>query len=129
MPPLSLLSDRGCMIRRCWRNWRRMTWKPSRRSSLWPTNVPELLRDVHDTQHRRPELPRRVAQVPPPREVARRRRRTAVTIGRNLVLRSPQLRLGAGMSAASATGNREVTVGRVLSTPTVAVAPQNAERS
>jgi hypothetical protein len=25
MPPLSLLFDRGCMIRRCWRNWRRMT--------------------------------------------------------------------------------------------------------
>jgi hypothetical protein len=128
MPPLSLLSDRGCVIRRCWRNWRRLMWKPSRRSSLWPTKVPELLRAVHGTQRRRPELPRWVAQVPPPRVVARRRRIT-VTIGRSLVLRSPQLRLGAGMSAVSAPSNREVTVGRALSTPTVATAPRNAGRS
>jgi hypothetical protein len=63
-----------------------MTWKPSLRSSLWPTNVPELLRVVHGTRHRKPELPRRAAQVPSPRAVARRRRRTTVTIGRNLVL-------------------------------------------
>jgi hypothetical protein len=76
----------GCMIRRCWRNWRHMTWKPSLCFSLWPTNVPELLRAVHGTQCRKPELPRWAAQVPPPRAVARRRRRTTVTIGRNLVL-------------------------------------------
>ena len=129
MPPLSLLSDRGCMIRRCWRNWRRMTWKPSLRSSLWPTNVPELLRVVHGTQRRRLELPRWVAQVPPPRAVARRRRRTMVTIGHSLVLRLPQLWLGAGTSAASAHGNREVTVGHALSIPTVAAVPRNAKRS
>jgi hypothetical protein len=61
--------------------------------------------------------------------VARRRRRTAVTISHNLVLRSPQLRLGAGTSAASAHDNREVTVGHALSIPTVATAPRNAERS
>jgi hypothetical protein len=59
----------------------------------------------------------------------KKRRRTTVTISRSLVLRSPQLRLGAGTSAASAHGNREVTVGHALSTPTVAIAPRNAERS
>jgi hypothetical protein len=75
----------GCVIRRCWRSWRRMMWRPSPRSSLWPTSVPELLRVVHGTRRRKPELPRRVAQVPPPRVVARRRR-TAATIGRSLVL-------------------------------------------
>jgi hypothetical protein len=107
----------------------RMTWKLSPRSLLWPTNVSELPKAVHGTRHRRPELPRRAAQVPPPRAVARKRRRIAVTIGRSLVLRSPQLRLGAGTSAASAHGNREVTVGHALSTPTVATAPRNAERS
>jgi hypothetical protein len=106
-----------------------MTWKPSLRSSSWSTNVLELLRAVHDTQRRRLELLRRVAQVPPPRAVARKRRRTTITINRSLVLRSPQLRLGAGTSAASAHGNREVTVGHALSTPTVAIAPRNAERS
>jgi hypothetical protein len=116
MPPLSQLSDRGCVIRRYWRNWRCMTWKPSLRSSLWPINVPVLLRVVHGTRCRKPELPRRAAQVPPPRAVARRRR-IAVTISHSLVLRSPHLRLGAGTSAASAHGNRQVTVGHALSTP------------
>jgi hypothetical protein len=66
--------------------------------------------------------------VPPPRAVARRRR-TAVTISCSLVLRSPQLRLGAGSSAVSAHDNREVIVGHALSIPTVATAPRNAERS
>jgi hypothetical protein len=92
-------------------------------------NVPELPRAVHGTRHRIPELPRWVAQVTPPRVVARRRRRTAVTISHSLVLRSPQLRLGAGTSVASAHGNREVTVGHALSIPTVGTAPRNAERS
>jgi hypothetical protein len=36
---------------------------------------------------------------------------------------------GARMSAASAPGNREVTVGRALSTPIVTTAPRNAGRS
>jgi hypothetical protein len=84
---------------------------------------------VHGTRHRRPELARRAAQVPPPRAVARKRKRTAVMIGRSLVLRSPQLRLGAGTSAASTHVNREEIVGHALSTPTVTTAPQNAERS
>jgi hypothetical protein len=126
---LSLLSDRGCRIRRCWRSWRHMTWRPSPRSSLWPTSVPELLRVVHGTRRHKSELLGWVAQVPPPRVVARRRRRTATMIGRSLVLRSPQLRLGAGRNAASAPGNREVTVGHALSTPTLAIAPQSAGRS
>jgi hypothetical protein len=130
MPPLSLLSDMGYMMRRCWRNWRHMTWKPSLRSSIWPTNVPELSRAVHGTRHHRLELPRRVAQVLPPRATTTtRRRRTTVRIGRSLLLRSSQLRLGAETSAASAHRNREVTVGHALSIPTVAIAPQNAERS
>jgi hypothetical protein len=116
-------------MRRCWRNWRRMTWKPSLRSLLWPTNVPELPRAVHGTRHHRPESPRRVAQVPPPRAATTTRRRTTVTIGHSLLLRLPQLRLGAGTSATSAHGNREVTVGHALSIPTVATVPRNAERS
>jgi hypothetical protein len=119
----------GCVIRRCWRNWRHMTWKPSPRSSLWPTNVQKLLRVMHGTRRRKLELPRWAAQVPPPRAVARRRRITAVTIGRNLVLQSLQLRLGAGTIATSAHGNRKVTVGHALSIPTVATAPWNAGRS
>jgi hypothetical protein len=83
---------------------------------------------VHGTRHCRPELPRWVAQVSPPRVVARRRR-TAVTIGHSLVLRSLQLRLGARASATSVHGNRGVTVGHALSIPIVAIAPQNAKRS
>jgi hypothetical protein len=46
--------------------------------------------------------------------VARIRRRNAITIGRSLVLRSPQLRLGAGTSAASAHGSKEATGGHAL---------------
>jgi hypothetical protein len=72
-------------------NWQHMMWKPSLRSSLWPTNMPELLRAVHGTRLHIPELPRRAAQVAPPRVVARRRR-TAVMNSRSLVLRSSQLR-------------------------------------
>jgi hypothetical protein len=37
--------------------------------------------------------------------------------------------VGAGTSAASAPGNREVTVGHVMSTPTLAIAPRSAGRS
>jgi hypothetical protein len=40
-----------------------------------------------------------------------------------------QLRLGAGTSAAGTHGNKEATVGHALSTPIVAIAPRNAERS
>jgi hypothetical protein len=90
--------------------------------------VPELPRAVHGTRHRRMELPRRVAHVPPPR-MATRRRRIVATIGRSLLLRSLQPRLGAGTSAASTHNNREATVGHALSTPTVATTPRNAARS
>jgi hypothetical protein len=113
-----------------WEKLRRMTWKPSPRSSLWPTNVPELPRVVHGTRHHRPELPRWVARVPSPRAATRRRRRRIVaTRGRSLLLRSSQLRLGAGTSAASAHGHREATVGHALCTPIVSTAPRNAARS
>ena len=115
-------------MRRCWRSWPRMTWKLSPRSSLWLTSVPELPRAVHDTRHHRPELPRRVARVPLPR-TAKRRRRTATTRGRRLLLRSLQPRLGAGASATSAHGCRGVTVAHALCTPTVATAPWSVVRS
>jgi hypothetical protein len=51
-----------------------------------------------------------VARVPSPR-TATTRRRIAATRGRSLLLRSLQLRLEAGTSAASAHGHREATVG------------------
>jgi hypothetical protein len=88
MPLSLLLSDRGCVMRRCWRSWRHMTWKPSPRSSFWLTNVPELLRAVHGTRHHRLESTKWVARVPSPRATAKRRRRTAATRGRSLLLRS-----------------------------------------
>jgi hypothetical protein len=49
--------------------------------------------------------------------------------GRNLLLRSLQLRLGAGTSATSAHGYREATAAHALCTPTVATAPRSAMRS
>jgi hypothetical protein len=106
-----------------------MTWKLSPRSSLWLTSVPELPRDVHGTRHHRPELPRRVARVPSPRTAKRKRRRTAAMRGRSLLLRSLQLRLGAGTSATSAHDHREATVAHALCTPTVATLPGSAMRS
>jgi hypothetical protein len=116
-------------MKRCWRSWRRMTWKPSPRSSLWPTNMLELPRAVHGTRHHKQELPRQVARVPSPRAATTTRRRTAAMIGRSLLLQSPQLRLGVETSATSAHGNREATVGHALSIPTVATAPRSAARS
>jgi hypothetical protein len=112
-------------MRRCWKSWQRMTWKPSPRSSLWPTNVPELPRAVHGTRHHRLELPRWVARVSSPR-VATTTRRTATMRGHSLLLRSSQLRLGARTSATSAHDHMEATVGHALCTPTVATAPRNA---
>jgi hypothetical protein len=116
-------------MRRCWRSWPRMTWKLSPRSSLWLTSVPELPRAVHGTRHHRPEFPRRVARVPSLRMAKRKRRRTAATRGHSLLLRSSQLRLGAGTSATSAHGHREATAAHALCTPTVATAPRSAARS
>jgi hypothetical protein len=115
-------------MRRCWRSWPRTTWKLSPRSSLWLTSVPELPRALHGTRHHRPELPRRVAQVLSSK-TARRRRRTATTRSRRLLLRSLQLRLGAGASATSAPDHREATAAHALCTPIVATAPQSAARS
>jgi hypothetical protein len=51
------------------------------------------------------------------------------TRGRSLLLRSSQLRLGAGTSATSAHGHREATAAHALCTPTVATAPRIAARS
>jgi hypothetical protein len=124
MLPSSPLSARGYMMKRCWRSWPHMTWKLSPRSSLWPTSVPELPRAVHGTWHHRPESPRRVARVPSPKTA--KRRRTATTRGRRLLLRSSQPRLGAGTSA---HGHREATAAHALCTPTVTTSPRSAARS
>jgi hypothetical protein len=114
-------------MRRCWRSWPRMTWKLSPRSSLWLTSVPELPRVVHGTRHHKQELPKRVAQVPSPRTA--RRRRTTTMRGHSLLLRSSQLRQGAGTSGTSAHGRREATAAHALCTPIVATAPRSAARS
>jgi hypothetical protein len=58
-----------------------------------------------------------------------KKRRIAATRGRRLLLRSSQLRLGAGTSATSAHGRREATTAHALCTPTVATTPQSATRS
>jgi hypothetical protein len=90
MLPSLPLSARGCMMKRCWRSWPRMTWKLPPGSSLWPTSAPGPPRAVHGTRHHRPGLPRRVARVPSLR-TAKRRRRTVAPRGRRLLLRSSQL--------------------------------------
>jgi hypothetical protein len=51
-------------------------------SSLWPTNAPELPRAVHGTRSHKPGLPSRVARVPSPGTVRRKRRRTVTTRSR-----------------------------------------------
>jgi hypothetical protein len=119
----------GCMMKRCWRSWPRMTWKLSPRSSLWPTSAPELPRAVHGTRHHRPESPRRVARVSSPKTTKRRRRRTVATRGRRLLLRSSQPRLGARTSATSTCGHREATAANALCTPKVTTAQQSVARS
>jgi hypothetical protein len=106
-----------------------MTCKLTPRSSLWPTSAPGPPRAMHGTRHHRPRLPRRVARVSSLKTAKRRRRRTATTGGRRLLLRSSQLRLGAGVSATSAQGRRGVIAAHVLYTPIVAIAPQSVMRS
>jgi hypothetical protein len=108
MLPSSPLSARGCMMKRCWRSWPRMTWKLSPRSSLWPTSAPGPPRVVHGTQCHRPGLPRRVARVPSLRTAKRRKRKTSAPRGRCLLLRSSQLRLEVETSATSAHDRRGV---------------------
>jgi hypothetical protein len=117
----------GCVIKRCWRSWPRMTWKLSPHSSLWPTSALELQRAVHGTWRHRPGLPRRVAPMPSPR-TARRRRRTAATRGRRLLLRSSQLRLGPDRAQQAPAAAGGATAAHALCTPTVAIAPRSAAR-
>jgi hypothetical protein len=116
-------------MKRCWRSWPRMTWKLSPHSSLWLTSAPEPPRDEHGTRPHRPDLPRRVAQVPVPGTVEGKGRRTAAMRGRGLPRWSSQPRLGAEATATNAHERRRVTTAHVLCTPTVATAPQNATRS
>jgi hypothetical protein len=106
-----------------------MTWRLSPHSSLWPTSVPGSPRAVHGTRHHRPGLPRWVARVPSLRTARRRRRRIAATRSRRLLLRSSQLRLGAGTSATSAHDRRRVTTVHTLCTPIVATTPRSVARS
>jgi hypothetical protein len=74
-------SAREYVMRKCWRSWPHMTWKLSPHSSLWPTNAPEPPRVVHATRPHKPGLPSRVARVPSPGTV-RRKRRVAATRSR-----------------------------------------------
>jgi hypothetical protein len=106
-----------------------MTWKLSPRSSLWPTSAPGLPRAVHGTRHHKPGLPRRVGHVPSLRTAKRKKRRTATPRGRRLLLQSPQLRLGAKMSATSAHDHRGVIAAHALYTPTIAIVPRSVARS
>jgi hypothetical protein len=64
--PSSRPSDRGYVIRKCWRNWPHMMWRLSPRSSPWRTSVPELLKAGHGTRPHKLGPPRRVVQVPFP---------------------------------------------------------------
>jgi hypothetical protein len=114
-------------MKRCWRSWLRMTWKLSPLSSLWSTSVPGPPRAMRGTRHHRPGMPRRVASVPSPRTV--RRRRTAVTRNRILPLWSLQLRLGAEATTTNAHDRRGVTAAHALCTPTVATTPWSVTRS
>jgi hypothetical protein len=111
---------REYVMRKCWRSWPRMTWRLSPHSSLWPTNAPEPPRAVHGTRPHRPGLPNRVARVPSPGTVRRKRRRTATTRSRGPPLWSLQPRPGARATATNAHGRRGVTAAHALCTPTVA---------
>jgi hypothetical protein len=105
-----------------------MTWRLSPHSSLWPTNAPEPPRAEHGTRPHKPGLPIRVARVPSPRMV-KRKRRVVATRGRSLPRWSSQLRLGAGVTATSAHSRRRVTAAHALCTPTVSTAPRSVARS
>jgi hypothetical protein len=128
MPPSSRPSDRGYVIRKCWRNWPHMMWRLSPRSSPWRTSVPELLKVGHGTRPHKLGPPRRVVRVPFPR-TAERKRRVAATRGRSLPRWSSQLRPGAGATATNANSHKGVTVARALYIPTAATAPRSVARS
>jgi hypothetical protein len=125
MLPSSRPSVREHVMKKCWRSWSRMMWKLSPHSSLWPTSAPEPPRAGHGTRPHKPRLSRRVARVPSPGTVKRKRRRAAATRGHSLPRWSSQLRLGAGATATNAHGRRGVTAAHALCTPTVATVPQD----
>jgi hypothetical protein len=122
-------SARGYVMRRSWRSWPRMTWERSPLYLLWLTSAPGLLRAVRGTQHHRPGLPKRAAQVPSLRTARKRRKRTAATRSRTPPLWSWQLQPGAGAIATNTHGHRGVTAAHAPCTPTIAIAPQNVTRS
>jgi hypothetical protein len=117
------------MLKKCWRSWPHMTWKLSPHSSLWPINAPELLRAVHGTQPRKPELPSRAARVPSPGTERRKRRRTATTRGHGPSLWWSQPRPRARATATNTHGRRRVIAAHAMCTPTVATAPRSVARS
>jgi hypothetical protein len=75
MLPSSRPSAREYVMRKCWRSWPRMTWRLSPHSSLWPRSAPEPPRAVHGTRPHRPGLPRRVARVPSPGTIKRKKKK------------------------------------------------------
>jgi hypothetical protein len=119
---------KGYVIKKCWKSWPHMTWRLSPRSSLWLTSASGPPRAVHGTRPHKPGLPRRVARVPSPGTV-KRKRRAATTRGRSLLRWSSQLRPGTRAIATNAHGRRRVTAARALYTPTVATAPRSVTRS
>jgi hypothetical protein len=128
MPPSSQPSDRGYVIRKCWRSWPHMTWRLSPCSSLWLTSAPEPPRAVHGTRPHKPELPRQVARAPSP-GTAKRKRRAAATRGHSQTRWSLQLRPGAGATATSAHDHRRVAAAHALYTPMVATVSWSVARS
>jgi hypothetical protein len=128
MPPSSRPSDRGYVIRKCWRNWPHMMWRLSPRSSPWRTSVPELLKAGHGTRPHKLGPPRRVVRVPFP-GTAERKRRAAATRSHSLPRWSSQLQPGAGATVTNAHDHKEVTTARALYIPTVATAPRSVARS
>jgi hypothetical protein len=129
MLPSSRPSVREYVVRKCWRSWPRMTWRLSPHSSLWPTNAPEPPRAAHGTRPHKPGLPSRVARVPSPGTVSRKRRRTTTTRSCGPPLWSLQPRPGARTNATSAHDRGRVAVAHALCTPTVATAPRSVARS
>jgi hypothetical protein len=116
-------------MKRCWRNWPRMTSKLSPLSSLWLTSAPGPLRAARGTRRHRPGPPRQVARVPSLKTAKRRRKRTAAMRSRIPPLWSLQLRLGAGATATNVHDHRRVTAAHAQCTPMVATAPQSVARS
>jgi hypothetical protein len=119
----------GVRDEKCWRSWPHMTWKLSPHSSLWPINVPELLRAGHGTQPRKSELSSRVARVPSPGTKRRKRRRTATTRSHGPPLWWSQPRPGARAIATNAHDRRGVTAAHALCTRTDATSPRSVARS